>query len=347
MSATSAMWPLSRGCPAVGAVVDGAAAWCRGGRRFRGNWSRRDWFPLSAETAEQASEAVRRAKRMFESSLRALRLGGLCVEQATLPRHRPRKGRAGRTGDRLTATSDERCFLLRAEAGCGWRTCRWANGRSATIGRPPHPAAGDVRLREIVALEQQPGPVGLRTGVGKAIAHVEGGRVPSLAELGIGLGCKLELALADADEPEIVRLDEALHHGSGRRNRKRVGPTQAGDRLPHRDCRAQAQPFRPESIGQAIRVALARHHRNHRRRVDKDHQGSSDRSSKNALSAACPVGGGIGCSFRHAAMRSRSGIASRIRSNSACTARRTASCLDTPRFLASCATNSAVASSLM
>ena len=79
---------------------------------------------------------------------------------------------------------------------------RWTIGNhrpAASSGR------GDVRLREIVALEQQPGPVGLRTGVGKAIAHVEGGRVPPLAELGIGLGCKLELALADADEPEIVR----------------------------------------------------------------------------------------------------------------------------------------------
>jgi hypothetical protein len=100
-----------------------------------------------------------------------------------------REGRTGRTSDRLTATSDERSFLLRAEAGCGWGTGRWwtigNHWPTASSGR------GDVRLREIVALEQQPGPIGLRAGIGKAIAHVEGGPMPPLAELGISLGCKL------------------------------------------------------------------------------------------------------------------------------------------------------------
>lgn len=37
------------------------------------------------------------------------------------------------------------------------------------------PGRGDVSLCEIVPLEQQLGPIGLRTGIGKAIAHIQGG----------------------------------------------------------------------------------------------------------------------------------------------------------------------------
>ena len=43
-------------------------------------------------------------------------------------------------------------------------------------------------------------------GIGKAIAHIEGGRMPALAELGVGLQSEIIFALADPDdlEPEQV-----------------------------------------------------------------------------------------------------------------------------------------------
>jgi hypothetical protein len=43
----------------------------------------------------------------------------------------------------------------------------------------------DISPCEILALEQQRSPIGLRTGIGKAIAHVQGSGMPPLAELGI------------------------------------------------------------------------------------------------------------------------------------------------------------------
>ena len=148
-------------------------------------------------------------------------------------------------------------------SGSGYRGARAASRaslrwNSRLCGQGPGSAGrDDVGLREIVTLEQQPGSVGLGTGISKTIAHVEGGWVPPLAELGIGLGRSSSSRSPMLTKLQIVQLDEALHHGSGRRDRKHVGPAQPGDRLPHRDCRTQAQPV-PR---QADRRAIARRSR--------------------------------------------------------------------------------------
>lgn len=62
--------------------------------------------------------------------------------------------------------------------------------------RAASPLHVDVRPREVAAFEQQLRAVGLRTRVTEAIAHVEPGGVPPLAELGISLGRKVEFALS-------------------------------------------------------------------------------------------------------------------------------------------------------
>jgi hypothetical protein len=68
---------------------------------------------------------------------------------------------------------------------------------------------------------------------------------------------------------------------------------------------------------------------------------------QNALSAFSPVSAGKGGSRQKASSRSRSGTTSLMRSSSAWTACRTASCFVTPRCLASSSTSADVASSLI
>jgi hypothetical protein len=79
---------------------------------------------------------------------------------------------------------------------------------------PGLPGRGDVRLREILALEQKLRSVDPGTRVGKAVAHVERRRMAALAILSIGFGGDLEFALANADELQVARLKETSDMGS-------------------------------------------------------------------------------------------------------------------------------------
>ncbi len=73
----------------------------------------------------------------------------------------------------------------------------------------------DVGFGEVVAFEQEGGLVGLRAGIGEAVAHVEGGRVPAFTELRVGLERQVMLVLADGDEFQAEKGAKSAHAVAG------------------------------------------------------------------------------------------------------------------------------------
>ena len=79
----------------------------------------------------------------------------------------------------------------------------------------------------------------LGAGIGEAIAHIERGRVPALAELGVGLLSEIIFALADPDDLEPEQVAQPFDPIPRGLAPKDVAPAEAGHSLPKRDRRCQ------------------------------------------------------------------------------------------------------------
>jgi len=86
-------------------------------------------------------------------------------------------------------------------------------------------------------------------GICEAIAHIERGRTPALAELSAGLQSEIIFALADPDDLKPEQVAQPFHPIPRGLGRKDVAPAKAGHGLPERDRRSQARPIAFEHGG--------------------------------------------------------------------------------------------------
>ncbi len=102
------------------------------------------------------------------------------------------------------------------------------------------PSGFDVRVAEVIALEQQQGLIGACAGIGETIAHVQRGGVASSTKARIRLGRQIQFALAYADKLERKRFEKQTDARPSHRNRKCVAAAEARGRL-HTDIAEQSR----------------------------------------------------------------------------------------------------------
>src|SRR6266404_777514 len=130
----------------------------------------------------------------------------------------------------------------------------------------------EVRLREIIADEEQSAGMILRKFVGKTIAKIQTGRVSPFAPLRIGLGNSAGGCLRDGDNAETESLDQDRHlvgDVSLRRDYECLGQSAGGD---------QYFVLRFQKGDAGIGFRLAQYDGHEGRRIDNDHFGKPSSS---------------------------------------------------------------------
>jgi len=129
-----------------------------------------------------------------------------------------------------------------------------------------------VRLREIIADEEQSAGMILRKFVGKTIAKIQTGRVSPFARLRIGLGNSAGGCLRDGDNAETESLDQDRHlvgDVSLRRDYECLCQSAGGD---------QYFVLRFQKGDAAIGFRLPQYDGHEGRRIDNDHFGKPSSS---------------------------------------------------------------------
>src|SRR5258708_7577290 len=165
--------------------------------------------------------------------------------------------------------------------------CGRPSGLVDASGRPIASGSLDVGLRKIAALEHQGLPQMPGAGIGKTVPEIEPRRMPALAIAVEGVERDPRRLRRHRDHGDLHQREIVFDRLRGGADGKIKPPRHRDRRLPNRQRRGQTRSGLLQARQKLTRLVLVGQERGQRRGVD-EHQVSSYRLSRNALSAGRP-----------------------------------------------------------